>query len=275
MFHMEHCVFAAFLSKGSSFLDCGRPCEKHRVHLRDRVGIEHPLARGCGLPQHALQCHAADRGGALAELRAAGAGAVPHRAAGGISAETRRVLAAYRELLEGRATGAELWRELKAQSQLGVTSGTCRMPAVIFETLAPLVLIIALGTVLAKIKFLGHDFMNDLNKLAFWVALPALLFTSASHAIEPGGQLIRLMGCSGRRRFSSSSSRGCWRRIGHPAHLSRDVFAIRLPRKLRLHRTAGAGLQCRDANLSRLESHDGDGSDRDDPAHGLIQTFSP
>ncbi|MBN8710014.1 MAG: hypothetical protein BGO12_08815 [Verrucomicrobia bacterium 61-8] len=68
------------------------------------------------------------------------------------------------------------------------------MHAVIFETLAPLVLIIALGTVLAKIKFLGHDFMNDLNKLAFWVALPALLFTSASHAIEPGGQLIRLMG---------------------------------------------------------------------------------
>jgi putative protease len=42
-FHMEHCVFAAFLSKGSSYRDCGRPCEKHRVELRDPHGVLHPL----------------------------------------------------------------------------------------------------------------------------------------------------------------------------------------------------------------------------------------
>jgi putative protease len=42
-FHMEHCVFAAFLSKGSSYRDCGRPCEKHRVELRDSKGAIHPL----------------------------------------------------------------------------------------------------------------------------------------------------------------------------------------------------------------------------------------
>jgi len=42
-FHMEHCVFAAFLSSGSSYRDCGRPCEKHRVELRDPKGAIHPL----------------------------------------------------------------------------------------------------------------------------------------------------------------------------------------------------------------------------------------
>jgi putative protease len=42
-FHMEHCVFAAFLSSGSSYRDCGRPCEKHRVELRDSKGALHPL----------------------------------------------------------------------------------------------------------------------------------------------------------------------------------------------------------------------------------------
>jgi putative protease len=42
-FHMEHCVFAAFLSTGSSYRDCGRPCEKHRVELRDSKGALHPL----------------------------------------------------------------------------------------------------------------------------------------------------------------------------------------------------------------------------------------
>ncbi len=42
-FHMEHCVFAAFLSNGSSYRDCGRPCEKHRVELKDKDGTIHPL----------------------------------------------------------------------------------------------------------------------------------------------------------------------------------------------------------------------------------------
>ncbi len=42
-FHMEHCVFAAFMSKGSSFKDCGKPCEKHHVELKDAYGKMHFL----------------------------------------------------------------------------------------------------------------------------------------------------------------------------------------------------------------------------------------
>jgi putative protease len=42
-FHMEHCVFAAFLSSGSSFRDCGKPCEKHRVELKDQFGNFHQI----------------------------------------------------------------------------------------------------------------------------------------------------------------------------------------------------------------------------------------
>ena len=29
MFHMEHCVFCAFLSSGTDYTNCGRPCDKH------------------------------------------------------------------------------------------------------------------------------------------------------------------------------------------------------------------------------------------------------
>jgi putative protease len=62
-FHMEHCVFAAFLSKGKSFKDCGRPCEKHRVDLRDNNGAIHPLKADAecrntmfhGIPQSAAR----------------------------------------------------------------------------------------------------------------------------------------------------------------------------------------------------------------------------
>ena len=48
MFHMEHCVFAHTLSNGKDFRDCGRPCEKHRVDLTDRVGEPHPLVPDVG-----------------------------------------------------------------------------------------------------------------------------------------------------------------------------------------------------------------------------------
>ena len=48
MFHMEHCVFCAFLSPGTDKTNCGRPCDAHYVKLRDRVGMEHPLKADVG-----------------------------------------------------------------------------------------------------------------------------------------------------------------------------------------------------------------------------------
>jgi putative protease len=38
--------------------------------------------------------------------------------------ESNRVIRAYQDLLAGRREGTELWRDLRAQSQLGVTRGT-------------------------------------------------------------------------------------------------------------------------------------------------------
>lgn len=63
----------------------------------------------------------------------------------------------------------------------------------VVNTLAPLILLIALGAVLAHIRFLGQQFMADLNKLAFWIALPALLFISGAEASEPGRQTWMLL----------------------------------------------------------------------------------
>jgi len=63
MFHMEHCVFCAFLSTGTDYRNCGRPCDVHDVRLRDRVGAEHPLKARHGLPQYGVQLAGADRRG--------------------------------------------------------------------------------------------------------------------------------------------------------------------------------------------------------------------
>jgi putative protease len=62
MFHMEHCVFCTFLSKGKDYRDCGRPCEKHRVRAaRPRRRRAHPQGRR-RLPEHALQLARPDGG---------------------------------------------------------------------------------------------------------------------------------------------------------------------------------------------------------------------
>ncbi len=124
MFHMEHCVFAAFMSQGRSFLDCGRPCEKHSVRLRDRVGMEHPLRADAGcrntlfnaVPQTGAQFFDA--------LAAAGLRRFRVELLEQDGPETARLLQAYQGLLRGERAGASLWREFHAQSQLGVTRGT-------------------------------------------------------------------------------------------------------------------------------------------------------
>jgi putative protease len=124
MFHMEHCVFAAFMSKGSSFLDCGRPCESHRVHLRDRVGMEHPLRADVGCRNTLFNAVPQTGAGYFSQFASAGLRHFRVELLEENEAESRKILRAYQALLKGDQAGADLWRSLKAQSQLGVTRGT-------------------------------------------------------------------------------------------------------------------------------------------------------
>jgi putative protease len=124
MFHMEHCVFAAFMSNGSSFLDCGRPCERHQVKLRDRVGMDHPLKADVGCRNTLFNAVAQTGARYYHDLHAAGLRRWRVELLEESEGEVRRILDAYRALLSGATSGEELWRELKAQSQLGVTGGT-------------------------------------------------------------------------------------------------------------------------------------------------------
>src|ERR1019366_5338738 len=48
VFHTEHCVFCRFLSTGTSYRDCGRPCDVHRLALRDANGRAHPVMADVG-----------------------------------------------------------------------------------------------------------------------------------------------------------------------------------------------------------------------------------
>lgn len=124
LFHMEHCVFCAFLSDGKDFRDCGRPCESHQVKLRDRVGTEHILQADAGC-RNTLFNGVAQTGAEYAQrLIHLGARYFRLEFLDETPAQVSQTLQQYQQLLQGEITGSHLWRSLKLQSKLGVTRVT-------------------------------------------------------------------------------------------------------------------------------------------------------
>jgi putative protease len=124
MFHMEHCVFAAFLSDGTDYTNCGRPCDTHRVELRDRVGLNHPLKADVGCRNTLFHAQAQSGAAFLDAFRRENPAAFRIELLLENAEESERTLRGYQRLLAGEITGPALIRELNLRSQLGVTTGT-------------------------------------------------------------------------------------------------------------------------------------------------------
>jgi putative protease len=123
MFHMEHCVFCAFLSNGTDYTNCGRPCDHHAVRMRDRVGLEHPLKADAGCRNTLYNARAQSGAEYAGRLMNLGARHFRIEFVNEDAAETTRTIARYLALLKGEITGSQLWRELKLHHRLGVTRG--------------------------------------------------------------------------------------------------------------------------------------------------------
>jgi putative protease len=126
MFHMEHCVFCAFLSAGTDYTNCGRPCEQHQVKLRDRIGTEHILQADAGCRNTVFNGLAQTGAEYVQRLIELGARHFRIEFVNETPAQVRQTVEYYRKLLQGQINGSQLWRELKLHSQLGVTRGTLR-----------------------------------------------------------------------------------------------------------------------------------------------------
>jgi putative protease len=123
MFHMEHCVFCAFLSSGTDFRNCGRPCDVHDVKLRDRVGAEHPVKADVGCRNTVFNALAQTGAEYVSRMIALGVRHFRVEFLNETPEQVTQTLSKYRRLLRGEITGTELWRELKLMNQLGVTRG--------------------------------------------------------------------------------------------------------------------------------------------------------
>ncbi len=124
VFHTEHCVFCRFLSTGTSYKDCGRPCEKHRVELRDESGRSHPVLADVGCRNTVFGAEAQEASQHLGAWLAAGIRHFRLEFAHESGDEVVAVTRAFQAALEGRGTFAELQKELKARAPGGVTQGS-------------------------------------------------------------------------------------------------------------------------------------------------------
>ncbi len=123
MFHMEHCVFCAFLSSGTDYTNCGRPCDKHDVQLRDRVGMLHPLKADAGCRNTVFNALAQTGADYVPQMLALGARNFRLEFLNETPEQVTKTISRYRQLLRGEITGSQLWHELKLLNQLGVTRG--------------------------------------------------------------------------------------------------------------------------------------------------------
>jgi putative protease len=121
MFHMEHCVFCAFLSSGTDYTNCGRPCDRLDVKLRDRVGAEHPVKADAGCRNTVFNTLAQTGAEYVSRLLALGARHFRIEFLNETPSQVAETIATYRQLLDGKITGPRVWRELKLLNQLGVT----------------------------------------------------------------------------------------------------------------------------------------------------------
>jgi U32 family peptidase len=124
MFHMEHCVFAAFLSKGTDYTNCGRPCEEHKLELLDRIGMRHPVKADVGCRNTVYNGQAQSGASYLREFLDAGARAFRIEFLNESPDDAVRVLTAYQDLFSGSIDAATLVSRIKVLNQLGVTKGT-------------------------------------------------------------------------------------------------------------------------------------------------------
>jgi putative protease len=128
VFHTEHCVFCRFLSTGTSYRDCGRPCEVHRVALRDTAGREHPVMADVGCRNTVFGAEAQEASLHLAAWRAAGIGRFRLEFAHESREEVTAVTRAFEDALAGRRTGRELMVQLQKVAPQGVTQGSFFVP---------------------------------------------------------------------------------------------------------------------------------------------------
>ena len=64
----------------------------------------------------------------------------------------------------------------------------------ILNTLAPVFLLIAIGAVMQRSRFVSPDFLKEANRVTYWLGLPALLFSQLASSFHEAGGAKPMLG---------------------------------------------------------------------------------
>jgi putative protease len=129
VFHTEHCVFCRFLSTGTSYKDCGHPCEQHRIALRDQQGRAHPVMADVGCRNTVFGAEAQEASRHLDDWLAAGIGHLRLEFVHETAEDVERIGRAFQDYLAGLVAAPELARRLQRLAPQGATEGSLFVPA--------------------------------------------------------------------------------------------------------------------------------------------------
>ncbi len=124
VFHTEHCVFCRFLSNGTSYRDCGRPCEKHEVSLRDDAGRAHPVLADVGCRNTVFGAEAQEASRHIEGWLNVGIRRFRLEFAHETGDQVERVTRAFEDALAGRTSFRDLGQLLRRIAPQGVTQGS-------------------------------------------------------------------------------------------------------------------------------------------------------
>lgn len=128
VFHTEHCVFAAFLSDGADWRTCGRPCDRHAIHLRDRTGQEHAVIADVGCRNTVFGARPQSVLHLLADLRRLGVGHFRLELLEQDARATTELLRVYRDTWNGLCAPDEGLQRLRAEARFGIFGGSPEPP---------------------------------------------------------------------------------------------------------------------------------------------------
>jgi len=124
VFHTEHCVFCRFLSTGTSYKDCGRPCDVHRVELRDVAGRAHPVMADVGCRNTVFGAEAQEASAYLEDWLAAGIHHFRLEFVHETPTEVTGISRSFAAALNGQQSFAELSQDLRRRAPQGTTRGS-------------------------------------------------------------------------------------------------------------------------------------------------------
>ncbi|GEM49686.1 U32 family peptidase [Deinococcus cellulosilyticus] len=128
VFHTEHCVFCRFLSEGTDYTNCGHPCESHKVALKDKRGLMHPVMADVGCRNTVFGAEAQSATKHLTGWLESGIQNFRLEFVHESAAEVRQVTLAYQSFLSGQMGVMELESRLQELTSQGITEGSLFVP---------------------------------------------------------------------------------------------------------------------------------------------------